>query len=831
MAARGRRVSRGTRDASSPGFTLTAAVFGFFMITLDAVVVNVALPSIRAGLGGGITGLQWVVDGYTLMFAALLLSAGSLSDRFGARRAFGAGLAVFVLASAACGLAPAMGALVAARFAQGAAAAVLMPSSMALIGQAYPSPARRARAVAVWAMGGAVASSSGPLLGGVLTLVSWRLIFMINIPAGAAALLLLSRVQPSPRRPAPFDWAGQITAVLAMGGLTYGAIEAGADGFTAPRVLAAFAVAAIALGAFAAVQARGAHPMVPPDLFRSRTVAVSVAVGFAFIVGYYGLPFVMSLYLQQFRGLSPLGAGAAFLPMMLIGAALTPFSARMAEKLGAKALITGGLVSMTAGLVVLAVLPSSIPVESLAAAMVLVGLAGPLVMPPLTAILLNSVPARRAGVASGLFNTSRQVGGALAVAIFGALLAHRASFLPGVRVSLLIAAAVALAAAAVNRLLHVKEPQPGEGRARFPRRVTGKRHWQPRTVTSGAQLIATFPESYLEQEKTMETRILGRDLHVSAIGLGCMGMSQSYGPNPGDRQEMISLIRAAVDRGVTFFDTAEVYGPYVNEELAGEALAPVRDQVVIATKFGFRFDDHGRQVGLVSRPEHITQAADGSLRRLGVEVIDLYYQHRVNPDMPIEDVADAVAELIAAGKVRHFGLSEAAAGTIRRAHAVQPVTAVQSEYSLWWRRPEDEVLSALEELGIGFVPYSPLGKGFLTGTITSDTSFASTDIRATIPRFAEENRKANQALVDLLAAIAGRKDATPAQIALAWLLARAPWIVPIPGTRRVGRLEENIGAAHIELTAGDLADIESAAAAIDVRGARYPEHLERMTNL
>jgi len=329
----------------------------------------------------------------------------------------------------------------------------------------------------------------------------------------------------------------------------------------------------------------------------------------------------------------------------------------------------------------------------------------------------------------------------------------------------------------------------------------------------------------------MEMRILGRDLRVSAIGLGCMGMSQSYGPNPGDRQEMISLIRAAVDRGVTFFDTAEVYGPYANEELVGQALAPVRDQVVIATKFGFRFDDQGRQAGLVSRPEHITQAADGSLRRLGLEVIDLYYQHRVNPDMPVEDVAGAVAGLITAGKVRHFGMSEAAAGTIRRAHAVQPVTAVQSEYSLWWRRPEDEVLPALEELGIGFVPYSPLGKGFLTGTITADTAFTSTDIRTAIPRFTEENRKANQALVDLLAAIAGRKDATQAQIALAWLLARRPWIVPIPGTRRLGRLEENTGAAHVELTAGDLAEIENAAAGIHVLGARYPEHLERMTNL
>jgi len=329
----------------------------------------------------------------------------------------------------------------------------------------------------------------------------------------------------------------------------------------------------------------------------------------------------------------------------------------------------------------------------------------------------------------------------------------------------------------------------------------------------------------------MEQRTLGGDLVVSAIGLGCMGMSQSYGPNPGDRYEMISLIRAAVDRGVTFFDTAEVYGPYVNEELVGEALAPVRDQVVIATKFGFRFDDQGRQTGLVSRPGHITAAADGSLRRLGVDVIDLYYQHRVNADMPIGDVAGTVKELIEAGKVRHFGMSEAAAGTIRRSHAVQPVTAIQSEYSLWWRRPEAEVLPTVEELGIGFVPYSPLGKGFLTGTIDQGTAFTSSDIRATIPRFSEENRKANQALVDLLGTIARRTAATSAQIALAWLLARKPWIAPIPGTRRLTRLEENTGAADVELTPDDLTEIETAAAQIQVHGARYPEHLERMTGL
>jgi aryl-alcohol dehydrogenase-like predicted oxidoreductase len=329
----------------------------------------------------------------------------------------------------------------------------------------------------------------------------------------------------------------------------------------------------------------------------------------------------------------------------------------------------------------------------------------------------------------------------------------------------------------------------------------------------------------------MQKRRLGNsNLEVSAIGLGCMGMSQSYGPPPGDRQQMITLLRAAVDRGVTFFDTAEVYGPFVNEELVGDALAPVRDQVVIATKFGFAFDADGRQVGLSSQPDHIRQAVEGSLRRLKVDVIDLYYQHRVDPEVPIEDVAGAVKDLIDQGKVKHFGLSEAAAQTIRRAHAVQPVTAIQSEYSLWWRRPEAEVLSTVEELGIGFVPYSPLGKGFLTGTINQETAFASGDIRTTIPRFTAEARSANQALVELLGGIAARKHATPAQIALAWLLAQKPWIAPIPGTRRRERLEENIAAADVELTADDLRGIEDAASKIEVQGARYPDHLERLTN-
>jgi aryl-alcohol dehydrogenase-like predicted oxidoreductase len=326
----------------------------------------------------------------------------------------------------------------------------------------------------------------------------------------------------------------------------------------------------------------------------------------------------------------------------------------------------------------------------------------------------------------------------------------------------------------------------------------------------------------------MEKRKLGSGgLEVSAIGLGCMGMSHGLGP-AADRGEMISLIRTAVERGVTFFDTAEVYGPFVNEELVGEALAPVRDQVVIATKFGFDIDADGRQGGLSSHPDHIKQVADASLRRIGVDTIDLFYQHRVDPAVPIEDVAGAVKDLIDAGKVGHFGLSEAGARTIRRAHAVQPVTALQSEYSLWWREPEAELIPTLEELGIGLVPFSPLGKGFLTGAINQDTSFAGNDIRASIPRFSAEAREANQALVDLLGDIAEGKGATRAQVALAWLLAQKPWIVPIPGTRKLDRLEENIGAAAVELTAEELRGITAATEQIDVQGARYPDHLQRL---
>jgi aryl-alcohol dehydrogenase-like predicted oxidoreductase len=329
----------------------------------------------------------------------------------------------------------------------------------------------------------------------------------------------------------------------------------------------------------------------------------------------------------------------------------------------------------------------------------------------------------------------------------------------------------------------------------------------------------------------MDKRRLGHgDLEVSAIGLGCMSMSFGYGP-AADRQEMISLIRTAVERGVTFFDTAEVYGPFANEELVGEALAPFRDEVVIATKFGFKLDPNGgpQWLGLDSRPEHIKEVAEGALKRLDVDAIDLFYQHRVDPDVPIEDVAGAVKELIQQGKVKHFGLSEPGVQTIRRAHAVQPVTAVQSEYSLWTRGPEAEVLPALEALGIGFVPYSPLGRGFLTGKMDEHTTFDRSDFRNNLPRFTPEARKANQTLVDLIARIGEAKQATPAQIALAWLLARKPWIVPIPGTTKPHRLEENIGAAAVQLSAEDVRELENMSARITIEGARYPERLERMT--
>ncbi|MGE0132966.1 MAG: aldo/keto reductase [Blastocatellales bacterium] len=328
----------------------------------------------------------------------------------------------------------------------------------------------------------------------------------------------------------------------------------------------------------------------------------------------------------------------------------------------------------------------------------------------------------------------------------------------------------------------------------------------------------------------MQKRILGSsNLEVTAIGLGCMGMSFGYGP-PADKQEMIRLIHAAVEQGVTFFDTAEVYGPYTNEDLVGEALAPFRDQVVIATKFGFKLDSNGKQAGLDSRPQHIKEVVEASLKRLRTDRIDLLYQHRVDPNVPMEDVAGAVKDLIQAGKVKHFGLSEAGVQAIRSAHAVQPVTALQSEYSLWWREPEAEILPALEELGIGFVPFSPLGKGFLTGKIDEKTSFDSTDFRNTVPRFSEENRKANQVVVDLIGELARSKNATPAQIALAWVLAQKSWIVPIPGTTKLHRLEENLGAVNVELTSNDLREIDNAVSQLAIQGARYSEAAQKLIN-
>jgi len=336
--------------------------------------------------------------------------------------------------------------------------------------------------------------------------------------------------------------------------------------------------------------------------------------------------------------------------------------------------------------------------------------------------------------------------------------------------------------------------------------------------------------SLIRKVNAMKKRKLGKsNLEVSALGLGCMGMSFSYGPPP-DKKEMIGVLRTAVERGITFFDTAEVYGPYTNEELVGEALAPYRGQVVIATKFGFELDPNtGKSIGLNSRPEHIKEVADGSLKRLKIDAIDLFYQHRVDPNVPIEDVAGAVKDLIQQGKVKHFGLSEPGVKTIRRAHAVQPVTAIQNEYSLWWRKPEAEVLPTVEELGIGFVPYSPLGKGFLTGKIDANTKFDSTDFRNTVPRLAPEARTANLAFVNLLRQIGERKKATPAQIALAWLLAQKPWIVPIPGTTKVSRLDENIGALAVELTSSDLAEIDTAASHLTVQGGRYTEAMEQLT--
>ncbi len=444
-------LTRTTADRPVPGgrpaTALAAALLGFFAITLDALVVNVALPGIRTDLGGGMTGLQWVIDGYTLMFAALLLPAGSLADRIGSRTAFGIGLAVFVLASAACGLAPSLPVLIIARLVQGAGAAAMMPSSLALIREAYTDPVRRGRAVALWSTGGAVASATGPVIGGAATLVSWRLIFFVNVPAGAAALALLARTARSPRRPMPFDLIGQISATAAMGALTFAAIEAGDAGPAAPPVLAALTIASLSAVVFLAAQARVAHPMIPLDLLRDRTVAICAAAGAAFTFGFYGTVFLFSLYLQQERGLTPLETGLVFVPTTVVLALLNSVAARAVERVGPRAVIACGLFLITGGLLALAAATATAPTWALAVLLLPVGLGGPLSMPPATALLISSVPAHQTGVAGGMFNTSRQLGGALSIAIFGALIADHHHFLPGLRTSLVLAALATSAAA------------------------------------------------------------------------------------------------------------------------------------------------------------------------------------------------------------------------------------------------------------------------------------------------------------------------------------------------------------------------------------------------
>ncbi|MFI6493312.1 MFS transporter [Streptomyces sp. NPDC050564] len=438
-----------------PAASLAAALLGFFVITLDALVVNVALPAIRTDLGGGMSGLQWVVDGYTLAFAALLLSVGSLSDRIGARRAFGLGLVVFVAASAACGLAAGLPVLVGSRLVQGAGAALMMPTSLALIREAYTDTAKRARAVALWAVGGAVASAAGPVAGGAASLISWRMIFFINLPVGIVALALLAFIARSSSRKVPFDLVGQVTAVVAMAALTFAAIEAGAQGFAAPQVWAAVVLMLMSAAVFVRAQARGAHPMVPLRLLRERTVVISCGAGFAFMAGLYGAVFLFSIYLQQQRGLSALATGLAFVPMTVLSAFINPLSARVAERFGARVPISFGMFLMSAGLVLLAVVPAGLPVWTLALLLLPVGLGGPLAMPTTTALLVNSVRAQHTGTASGIFNTSRQLGGALAVAVFGALIADRGHFIPGLRTSLIIAALATLTAATAALYLRI----------------------------------------------------------------------------------------------------------------------------------------------------------------------------------------------------------------------------------------------------------------------------------------------------------------------------------------------------------------------------------------
>ncbi|MCX5358463.1 MFS transporter [Streptomyces sp. NBC_00124] len=447
---------RGTVNGAR--WALAAALLGFFVMTLDALIVNVALPEIGRGFGGGMTGLQWVVDGYTLMFAALLLSAGSVTDRIGARQAFGAGLVVFTVASAACGFAPNLGVLVVARLVQGAGAAVIVPASLALIREAFPDPARRARAISVWAMGGSVGAAAGPVLGGVLSELSWRMIFFVNLPVGVLALFLLARTARSPRRgDAPFDWTGQIAAVAAMGGLTYAAIEAGAVGVGAPRVLLALGVAVLAAVVFvAAAQARGRNPMVPLELLRARTMALSATIGFALNVGFYGMIFLLGLYLQQEQDLSPMATGLAFLPMTLLTAVVSPTAARLAARFGPRMPIVTGQLLMAAGLVALCLPSASAPAWLLVVLMIPVGTGGGLAVPAVTSLLLDRVPAQRAGTASGVLNASRQLGGALSVAVFGALVSNHAQFLHGLRTSLLIAALLVVLTAAASVLLKEK---------------------------------------------------------------------------------------------------------------------------------------------------------------------------------------------------------------------------------------------------------------------------------------------------------------------------------------------------------------------------------------
>ncbi|MFB7992282.1 MFS transporter [Streptomyces sp. NPDC056002] len=438
----------------SAGWALGAALLGFFVITLDAQIVNVALPAIRDGFDGGMTALQWVVDGYTLMFAAFLLSAGSLTDRLGARRTFGIGMALFVAASAACGLAPNLGTLVVSRLVQGAGAAVIVPSSLTLIREAFPDARRRVKAISIWALGGSVGAAAGPVAGGLLSLLTWRMIFFVNLPVGLAALFLLARTARSPRQSqGSFDWAGQVAAVVALGALTYGAIETGAVGFTAGRVLASFTVAVIAAVVFVTVQARREHPMVPLTLLRSRTMALTAGIGFALNVGFYGMIFLLSLYLQQTRGLSAPATGLAFLPMAALTAFVSPSAAWFTGRFGARMPVVTGQVAMVLGLVLLAFVPASAPTWLFVALMVPVGAGGGLAVPALTSLLLDHVPAERAGTASGVLNTSRQVGGALAVAVFGATVAGRSGFLPGMDASLLIAAAAVLITTAASFLL------------------------------------------------------------------------------------------------------------------------------------------------------------------------------------------------------------------------------------------------------------------------------------------------------------------------------------------------------------------------------------------